>query len=333
MGMSLKENRRAFFLRQPFEHLPLGNEGQIGPIPHIGWYEHPYNDQTGLDWFGCAWEYVDVAGAPAPDLRKGPMLDDICDWEEVVKFPDLDAFDWENSIKLDKIENWDRENNLVRVVVHLGLWERLHVLMGFEEALCALIEEPEACAAFFDAMVDYKIKLIGKINEYYNIDFLTFHDDYGTQTGPFFDPETWRELIKPRLKKIVDYTHDLGIIFELHSCGKYDAIIPDLAEIGIDSLQCMDINDLTAALAITGDKMVYHPSVHEQLFNSLDDAGLLTEEMVRDMIGPEFREWGATGHFDPFIFPPRNWYEQIIWDEFSKVREELWGAFGVPAEK
>jgi len=327
MEMTPKENRLAFYRHQKIDYMPLGKEAEIGPRPHQGWYDHPYLDQTGEDWFGCKWEYVPVAGAAAPDLAAGPLLKDICDWEDVVKFPDLDAFDWKHSAEMDGVDAWDRENNMVRCTSYVGLWERLHVLMGFEEALVSLLEEPEACEAFFDAMVDYKIKFIERMNEYYHPDLLTFHDDYGTQKGPFFSPDIWREMLKPRTKKIIDYAHDLGLIFELHSCGKYDEIIPEISEIGVDSLQCMDINDLTAALEKTGDTMAYHPSVHEQDMAALDDAGLLDEQKVRDLVGPEFRKWGATGYYAPFIFPKGHWYDEVVWDEFSKVREELRGTY------
>lgn len=324
--MKTKNNLLNFYQHKRIEIMPLTGLGEACVYPVNGFEERPPYDRGGIDWFGCAWEYVETAGSPAPDCSQH-VLDDICDWREVVKFPDLDAWDWERAVELDKINEIDREENIVDVVILIGIWERLHVLMGFEEASCSLLEEPEEVAEFFDAMVEHKIKLINKIAEYYKPDCITFHDDWGTQTGPFFSPETWRELIKPRQKKIIDAAHANGITFIQHSCGKYDAIIPEFPEIGIDVLQCMDINDIGTALEKTGDKMSYLVSVHTQEFNADDAAHLLTPERVRETVHKEFTEWGATGHYAPLIFPPSVWYEEVILDEYEKVRERQAGSY------
>lgn len=324
-AVSAKENLLDFYWHRPIQIMPLTGPGEATIYPVNGFEERPPYDKGGTDWFGCAWEYMETAGAPAPDCSQH-VLDDICDWREVVEFPDLDAWDWERAAKLDGVDGVDRDESLVDVVVLIGLWERLHVLMGFEEALCALLEEPEEVGAFFDAMVEHKIKLIEKLAEHYQPDAITFHDDWGTQTGPFFSPETWRELIKPRQKRIIDAAHEHGIAFIQHSCGKYDDIIPDLPEIGVDVLQCMDINDIGAALAQTGNAMSYLVSVHSQEFFSDDSAGVLTPDGVREKVRREFREWGASGRYAPFIFPPATWYEEIVLEEYERVRQELAGA-------
>lgn len=323
---SAKQNLLDFYWHRPMQIMPLTGSGEFTVYPVNGFEERPPFDRGGTDWFGCAWEYMEAAGAPAPDCSQH-VLEDICDWREVVTFPDLDAWDWQRAAELDGLDEVDRDANVVDVVVLIGLWERLHVLMGFEEALCALLEEPEEVEAFFDALVAHKIKLIDKLAEHYRPDAITFHDDWGTQTGPFFSPETWRTLIKPRQKKIIDAAHAHGIAFIQHSCGKYDDIIPDLPEIGVDVLQCMDINDIGAALEKTDNAMSYLVSVHSQEFFADDSAGVLTPEAVREKARREFREWGATGHYAPFIFPPATWYEEIVLEEYEQVRQELAGSY------
>lgn len=325
--MNAKENLLDFYWHRPIQIMPLTGPGETTVYPVNGFHERPPYDQGGVDWFGCAWEYMDAAGAPAPDCSTH-VLNDISEWRDVVQFPDLDAWDWKEATKLDGIESVDREENLVDVVVLIGLWERLHVLMGFEGALCALLEDPEEVEAFFDAMVDHKIKLIDKLAEHYRPDAITFHDDWGTQTGPFFSPELWRTFIKPRQKRIVDAAHAHGIAFIQHSCGKYDEIIPELPEIGVDVLQCMDINDIGVALEKTGERMSYLVSVHSQEFFSEDSVGRLTPEEVRDTVRCEFREWGRTGRYAPFIFPPSTWYEKIVAEVYEEVRRELAGTYG-----
>lgn len=324
--MTAKENLKNLYLHRQIDHMPAPGEGEQGIYPTNGFLERPANNQGGLDWFGCAWEYSEVSGAPAPDVGQH-LLEDICDWREVVKFPDLDAWDWEKAIQIDHVNELDRENHLINVIVCNGLFERLHVLMGFEGALCALMTDTEEVEAFFDAMTDYKIRLIHKLHIWYRPDVITYHDDWGTQRALFMAPALWRQLIKPRMKKIVDFTHSCGIGFIQHSCGKLDDIIPDICEIGVDTLQCMDINDIQAALKKTGGKMSIQASVHTQDFEARDKAKILTPQDVRRTVQEEFMTWGASGRYFPFILPPSTWYEEIVLDEYLKCCDALKGSY------
>lgn len=323
--MTAKENLLNLYLHRDIEIMPAPGEGESGIYPTSGFWERPPYNQGGVDWFGCRWEFCDTAGAPAPDVSCH-VLEDICDWREQVEFPDLEAWDWEKARETDHVEDVDREHTLLNVIVCTGLFERLHVLMGFENALCALLTDTEEVEAFFDKMTDYKIQLIGKLKEHYKPDVITFHDDWGTQRALFFAPELWRRLIKPRMERIIGYAHSCGIGFIMHSCGKIDDIIGDICEIGADTLQCMDINDITGALRLTEGRMSIQASVHTQDFEARDKAGILTPEEVRETVHREFMEWGASGRYFPFILPPSNWYEEIVLDEYMKCREALRGA-------
>lgn len=323
--MTAKENQLAMYGHKKIDHMPAPMEGEHCIFPVRGFIENP-NVESGTDWFGCEWKFEESAQATAP-APGNYLLEDICDWREVVKFPDLDNYDWEEAARKDHVGEIDRENKMVNLVVLIGLFERLHCLMGFENALCALLTDPEEVEAFFDAMTEFKMKLIDKLAEYYKPDLITFHDDWGTQKGPFFSPDLWREMIKPRMKKIVDRTHEHGILFLLHSCGKYDELIPEIAEIGVDTLQCMDIMDIGKALEITKGQMSIQASVHTQDFNARNSAGILTPEIVRETVGKEFREWGRSGRYFPCIFAPANWYEEIVMDEYLKVSAEYAGTY------
>lgn len=320
--MTLKENIKNMYCHGKIEVMPAPGEGEHGVYPINGFIERPAHNKGGLDWFGCNWEYSESSGAPAPDVHNH-LLDDVNEWKDVVKFPDVDLWDWDKAKKEDHIDEIDRENKLVNVIVCNGLFERLHILMGFENALCALLTETEAVEEFFDAMVDYKMKLIQKLHEYYNPDVITFHDDWGTQRSLFFSPVLWRKLIKPRMKKIIDCAHSYGIGFIMHSCGKIDDIMMDIQEIGVDTLQCMDINDIGLALEMTEGKMTIQASVHSQDFEAKNESGLLTPKIVTETVNNEFMRFGSSGRYFPFLPPVSKWYEEIVLDEYLKCRELL----------
>ena len=50
-------------------------------------------------------------------------------------------------------------------------------------------------------------------------------------------PEKWREIWKPRYKRIYDTAHECGMDTFLHSCGYIVDILDDLIEIGLDVIQ------------------------------------------------------------------------------------------------
>lgn len=69
------------------------------------------------------------------------MLDDIEKWEDVVKFPNLDEYDWEGSLAMQSaIMGADRDQRVVEYGMWNGQFLRLTHLMGFENALCAMLK-------------------------------------------------------------------------------------------------------------------------------------------------------------------------------------------------
>ncbi len=207
----------------------------------------------GKDYFGVDWTFVPQMGAPMPTPGT-ELFEDIADWREFVKFPDLDAIDWEKQAEIDIHTDmvayaagagliplkdgasvYDGDKLKVCMIIN-GMFERMHALMGMSNALCALIEDPDECKGFFQAMADYKIAYINKIAKYYKVDVINAHDDYGTSDRLFMSVDLWRELIKPELKRIVDATHENGMLYQHHSCGHIEPLIEDFIDIGIDAV-------------------------------------------------------------------------------------------------
>lgn len=304
------------------ESLPDLFDGEHTVWPISGFWERPPFDQAGRDWFGCRWDLSGGSFAPAPSVDEH-LLEEIGDWREVVTFPDLEAWDWEKAVEIDRLASIDREHNLVNLMLLNGLFERMHVLMGFENALCALLTDEEEVGQFLDALTDFKIKLIDKIAAYYKPDVISYHDDWGTQKGPFFSPELWRRLFKKRTEKIIRAAHDRGILFVLHSCGKFEELIPEIVEIGVDTLQCMDIMDVGEIIRIADGRMSVQASVHTQQFEAMDEAGILTEEYVRKTVHREFTEWGKTGYYMPSVMPSGKWYDDVVTQEYLEVSRQM----------
>ena len=329
MGMTQKENLLAFFRHEPHEWMP-GTEAFWQPSPTRGIFERPMCARAGIDWFGCKWESSEAenAMALATPSTKEHVLYDVTEWEEVVQFPDLEAFDWAAAIERDKTSTAPRDTHVICETMLEGCWERLNALMGIEESMYSIMVEPEACDALFARIAQHKMTLTDKIMEWYKPEVITYHDDWGMQTGPFIPPELWREIMKPHTKAIFDHIHEYGVPVIFHCCGKYDQIIPEISEIGCDVLECQDINDIGAALEKTGTDMSYWVSPHGQEYYALNLVGELTEEHVREQFRRELDEWGATGVYAPHFLSINGWYDEVMREVFAEYRAD----HGYPVE-
>ena len=186
------------------------------------------------DGWGVTWLLLEGQMGPMPDETAPVVLEDVTQWKEVVHFPDVETYDWQAAADADTA-SWDRENKISNVILVNGMWERFDALCGFENALCNLLLEPEASFELMSAIADHKITYLKKIKQYYNPDKIQLHDDYGSEKSMFFSVDTWREIMKPNLKKIVDACHELGMLYEHHSCGYIVPILDDFVELGIDA--------------------------------------------------------------------------------------------------
>ncbi|SDI53395.1 uroporphyrinogen decarboxylase family protein [Desulfosporosinus hippei] len=221
----------------------------------------------GKDYWGCDWTFEPApinAPMPTPGVH---LFEDITEWRDKLQFPDLEAIDWVKQADIDahsdffglltgkgitpnedgsSIYDEDKKDLLRLAMILNGPFERLHACMGFQNALMAIAAEPEECREYFKAMADWKIEYLKKIGKYYDLDVIMFHDDYGTNDRMFMSPDTWRKLIKPELARIVKACHEAGMIYEHHSCGFIEPIIPDLVEIGVDALDPIQVCNINA---------------------------------------------------------------------------------------
>lgn len=236
---------------------------------------------TGYDWFGVHWtEDPDMPGMCVATAGQKPVLEDVCDWESVIKWPDLTKIDWEGCAKRD-VRKRDPSKILCAMMVS-GPFERLHDLMGFESALCATMSDPEACGAFFSRICDFKIEQLPYLKKYYNVDMVHFQDDWGNQKDLFFNPSFWREHIAPHVKRVVDAAHDLGLYFDMHSCGRIDRIVDDIYAMGVDVIDPVQpINDIPGWIERFGRNVVFMGALDAQ--NVIDNEKCTQEDIRREV--------------------------------------------------
>ena len=179
----------------------------------------------------------------------------------------------------------------INLIMGNGLFERLHFLMGFEEAMYALMEEPEECAALVSAIADFYIQIIEKVGKYYKPDYFTLLDDYAHKNGGLISPAMFREIIKPSLKRIVEAVEANGMKYIQHCCGQEQLFLDDFHDIGIRRIDpCQPCNDLPAMKKKYPD-MGFMGGLDLQGVVDVPD---VTEQQLRDEVDRCIREYGKT---------------------------------------
>lgn len=185
------------------------------------------------DEWGCKWDEMPSGGVNIGQVVEHPLMD----WDNLDKleFPDPRA-----PGRFDGLEEALDEAEAKGLYVQLNspycLFERMHFLRRLDYLLMDTLLEPEKVGALADKVIDYQI---GIVEEAHRIGKGRVHcfdttDDWGTQTGMMIRPSLWREIFKPRYKRLMDALKEAGMTIRFHSDGKMSDIYGDLIDIGVD---------------------------------------------------------------------------------------------------
>ncbi len=236
--LSPRENMIRAFRHEETEYLPFSLTDFTGAFLPIGDTPRPTSDGRYVDGWGVQWLRQEIGNMPNEAVP--PVVEDICDWRDYLRFPDLDALDWEK-MGAETQARWQNDNRLRCVTFFNGVWERFYLLCGFENALCYLLTDPDEAAEMIDAIAQFRVETVRRLGKYFKPDKILMLDDYGSSDRLMMSAPVWREIIKPALKKVVDATHKEGILYEHHSCGFVAPLMDDLVELGVDGLQPVGI--------------------------------------------------------------------------------------------
>lgn len=121
-----------------------------------------------------------------------------------------------------------------------GIFEMAHYLRGMEKLLMDMLLDRK----FVDALFWKLAEIIGEYYEVYLevvgpfVQIVEIADDVGTQTGPMFAPELYRDLLMEKHAYLARIVHEKapGAKFMLHSCGSVRDFIPHFIEAGFEVL-------------------------------------------------------------------------------------------------
>jgi hypothetical protein len=275
-------------------------------------FDVPYMDEWGVWWM----QKAEVPFGTPYITEQNKAIKDIRSWEEEIHFPDLDGHDWSKAEQI--VSAVDRDEYLVTNMMFGGLFERSHYLMGFEDALCNYMLEPELMFLLLEAIADWKIGELTRVFDHLSPDAILYHDDWGTKTSLFLPPNVWRETVKPHHKRIVDFVKSKGAIFIHHADGICAPIVEDMVEMGIDVWQgAIPQDNIVGIQKLLKGKMAIMGGIDAAVI----DQPVADEAVIRQEVRRCIDTYCPQGYFVPCIpniTPMSREVESIYIDELKR---------------
>ena len=210
--------------------------------------------------------------------------------------------------------------------IELTAWMR-----GFAKFYPDLVTNLDWLTYLMDTVIDLKLAYwevaLPIVGEY--ADVVQEADDLAGQFDLLISPEIYRQVVKPRHKKIMDFIKarsDAKIFF--HSCGAIRGIIPDMIDIGIDIINPVQVSatgmESSALKHDFGDEITFWGGL-------VDTQGVFTNgtpQQVKDEVRRRIDDFGPGGGFIAAAVhniqanvPPEN--IMAMWDTLQE-----YGAYG-----
>ena len=154
---------------------------------------------------------------------------------------------------------------------HEMIWR----IMGTENVLIKLAEEPSRMAKFIERLGDFLVGVVraqiaaakGKLAGLY------IWGDVAYDKGMLFSPEFWRDAYKPQLKRICDAVHAAGLKTIYHGCGNASAVFEDMIEAGVDAYNPLEAKaglDVVDLKCWFGNRWAFNGNINVQILETND---------------------------------------------------------------
>ena len=227
----------------------------LGTEPADGWREVAPDI-----WEDRIWRPVGSHGGPGHRRRLQPG--DHTGYAGRVSFPDPD--DPARYAAYAEAVG-DKDDRFVIANLGFSLYERAWTLCGMENLMMAMVADKRFVHDLLDRILAFNLRIIEHACAY-DIEAMMFGDDWGMQTGLQMSPRAWREFIKPRIRQMYGLVKSKGKFVFIHSCGKVDAIFPDLIECGLDAFNPFqpEVMDVYAMKRTYGNHLTFFGGISTQ---------------------------------------------------------------------
>ncbi len=225
---------------------------------------------------------------------------------ETYRFPDPDA-PQRYAHYADTLKN--KGDRFFIADIGFSFFERAWTLAGMENVLMWMVDQPAALHRFLDRITEHNLRIIHHACAY-DIDAFYFGDDWGQQTGLIMGPELWREFFRPRLAQMYGAVKQHGKYVIIHSCGKVDAVFPDLIDLGLDVFNPFqpEVMDVFEMKRLYGDRLCFYGGISTQRTLPYGTVSQVRDEVRRllDVVGKNGGYFPSPAHAIPGDAKPEN---------------------------
>lgn len=246
--------------------------GGYGGYSGFGWRDKEVGPGVQEDFWGVRRERVCNEGGEFVEIRRHPLKDASFDEIRKCHWPDpRGMFDFTPLPRM--IAQANGEGQYWWMIEGESMFDRSWALRGTEQLLMDLLDQPALADFLLEKMAGFFFEYTRMILEKAGgmIDAIGIYNDLGTQNGMLLSPLVYREFIKPRQKRYVEMVKTYGAKVFYHSCGAVEPILPDLAEIGVDIIDPLQMR----AMRVTPEGMKKKHGTSLTLHGGLDTQGFL----------------------------------------------------------
>jgi uroporphyrinogen decarboxylase len=226
------------------------------------------DEGTYRDMWGIHWQYM----LTAYSTSYSPL--------EKATLADLESYNWPDPYNPDMFRGlgaqakyWHENTDYVIVADSIkgGILTKALQIRGYEQMFADLANDPDFTNALLDKLLwlykEMWTQYLNEVGPYTQMVYFT--DDIGAQNAMMISPDTFRSLIKPRLKELIDHIKGLADVkFMYHTDGTVAPVIEDIIEMGVDVLNPIQTSATgmeTAWLnAEFGDRLCFHGAIDVQ---------------------------------------------------------------------
>ncbi len=198
------------------------------------------------DW-GIKWVMPKLNGLYY-DVGKRPLSGRIDPKEvDTLSVPDMPSQEEIDSFKRKAKIYRERGFAVVLADADGGILEHAFGVRGHEDFMIDMVSEPSLAERLLDKILKYKLKywklMLEELGDL--VDIVSVGDDMATQKSLIISPKLYRSMLKPLHLELCGFIRENAktpIFINFHSCGAVKELIPDLIEIGINSLHPVQVS-------------------------------------------------------------------------------------------
>jgi uroporphyrinogen decarboxylase len=127
-------------------------------------------------------------------------------------------------------------------------------LVGYENALIAMIADRQAYGDLLDRIIEYNLELARTARDRFGVQIVATTDDITDTRGLIMGPDLYFSLLAPRFREVIKGFKELGYYCIKHCDGNVNELLEFWIECGID---CIDPIDPNGGMDIEQVKHVY----------------------------------------------------------------------------